>query len=446
MPRIAVISLGCAKNLVDTEIMLGQIIQAGWELTRNFGEADLILVNTCGFIEDAKAESLDSIIEMAEYKKPGRGVCSKLVVTGCLVQRYAQDLAREIPEVDCWIGLDGVGSVMAEIGKAATPKSQLNFFGEPFLNNENLPRYQVTFPHTTYVKIAEGCDHRCSYCAIPLIKGRFRSRNLEAIVTEVSTLVRAGVKEINLIAQDITRYGRDLNPRVNLKNLLEEIISRAKPHWLRLLYAYPTGIDAELLEFIASQPSICKYLDLPLQHINDRILKLMNRKESPEKLREILNMIRTQIPGITLRTTFLTGFPTETEPEFEEVLALVAEGLFQHVGVFAYSAEEGTGSFAYVDDVPEIVKQERKKRILETQRHISSRKLSGLRGQKAEVLIDKISPDGQVVGRTERFAPEIDGVVYVSAAEGDQSAAFQAGKFVSGMITGSDDYNLWATM
>ncbi|MCL6590971.1 MAG: 30S ribosomal protein S12 methylthiotransferase RimO [Firmicutes bacterium] len=460
MPKIAVVSLGCAKNLVDTEIMLGQIIQAGWSLTQNFGEAEMILVNTCGFIKEAKTESLDSIMEMAEYKKPGRGVCSKLVVAGCLVQRYAQDLAREIPEVDCWIGLDGVGMVMAQIEKAGTQKAQLlaegltnsaknrglKRPGGPFLNNENLPRYQVTFPHTTYVKIAEGCDHRCSYCAIPLIKGGFQSRNPEAIVTEISTLVKAGVKEINLIAQDITRYGRDLNPPLNLKKLLEEIISRANPDWLRLLYAYPTGIDCELLEFIASQPSICKYLDLPLQHINSRILKLMNRNESPAKLRETLSLIRNQIPGISLRTTFLTGFPTETEPEFEEILALVAEGFFQHIGVFTYSAEEGTGSFAYVDDVPEKVKQERKRKILEAQRPISARKLAGLRGQKARVLIDKILTEGQAVGRTEKFAPEIDGVVYVSALESDKRGGLRAGQFIAGTVTGSDDYNLWVTI
>jgi ribosomal protein S12 methylthiotransferase len=439
--------------------MLGQIIQGGWSLTHNFAEADLILINTCGFIGDAKTESLDTIMEMAGYKKSGQGVCSKLVVTGCLVQRYAQDLAREIPEVDCWIGLDGVGSVLEQIEKAEAQKSHLldgyskttldrglirpNFFGEPFLNNENLPRYQVTLPHTAYVKIAEGCDHWCSYCAIPLIKGKFRSRNTEAIVTEISTLVRAGVKEINLIAQDITRYGRDLYPQVDLKHLLREIIFRAKPDWLRLLYAYPTGIDAGLLEFIRSQPSICKYLDLPLQHINPRILKLMNRNESPEEMREALNLIRTLIPGITLRTTFITGFPTETEPEFEEVLALVAEGFFQHVGVFTYSAEEGTRSFDFGDDIPEEVKQERKRRIIEAQRQISARKLAELRGQKAVVLIDKTIAEGQSIGRTERFAPEIDGVVYLGATEGQQSAQARPGQFITGIITSSDDYNLW---
>lgn len=465
MPKIAVVSLGCAKNLVDTEIMLGQIIGGGWSLTHNFAEAELILVNTCGFIGDAKTESLDTILEMAGYKKSGQGVCSKLVVTGCLVQRYAQDLAREMPEVDCWIGLDGVGSVLEQIEKAETQKAHLlagsteragtgnatierdlkrpNFFGEPFLNNENLPRYQVTFPHTAYVKIAEGCDHYCSYCAIPLIKGRFRSRNPEAIVTEISTLVRAGVKEINLIAQDITRYGRDLDPRIDLKHLLKEIISRVSPNWLRLLYAYPTGIDSALLEFIRSQPSICKYLDLPLQHINPRILKLMNRNESPEELRKALNLIRTLIPGITLRTTFLTGFPTETEPEFEDVLALVAEGFFQHVGVFTYSAEEGTKSFEHRDDVPEDVKQDRKKRIIEAQRKISAQKLAGLREQKTVVLIDKTLAEGQSIGRTERFAPEIDGVVYVAAPEGQRGAPARPGQFISGIITGSDDYNLW---
>lgn len=435
MPTIAVVSLGCAKNLVDTEIMLGQLTDGGFELTQNFAEAELILVNTCGFIQTAKEESIQNILEMAGYKDPKQGRCIKLVVAGCLVQRYAGELAREIPEVDLWINLGEIGSVM-DLMRDADRKSLKNHEG-PFLNNQNLRRHQVTLPHTTYVKIAEGCDHCCSYCAIPLIKGGYRSRHPGAIVKEIAALVQSGVREINLIAQDITMYGRDLPGGPNLKELLAQIIHEANPPWIRLLYAYPTGIDDELLEFIADQPTICKYLDIPLQHINARIFKLMNRPHSPDQIREQLSKIKSAIPEIVFRSTFIVGFPSESEQEFLELLEFINEGHFQHVGVFTYSAEEGTAAVRYRPKIKESVKQDRRNRLLEVQRPISARYLASRIGKCSEILIDKLLPDGSMVGRTAFLAPEVDGVVYCKGFSG------RPGEFKTGKIVRSDDYNLW---
>jgi ribosomal protein S12 methylthiotransferase len=436
MSTVAVVSLGCAKNLVDTEIILGQLVDAGFVLTHNFAEAELILVNTCGFIQTAKEESINNILEMAGYKDLKRGKCSKLVVAGCLVQRYATELAQEIPEVDLWINLAEIGSVI-DLMKDSSGKFLKNA-DLPFLNNQNLRRYQVTLPHTAYVKIAEGCNHCCSYCAIPLIKGRFRSRNAETIVAEIVALVKSGVREINLIAQDITMYGRDLPGKTTLKDLLAQIIQEANPPWIRLLYAYPTGINNELLEFIAAQPTICKYLDLPLQHINSRILRMMNRSDSPGQIKNLLDTIKSIIPEIVLRSTFITGFPSESDQEFQELLEFIADGHFQHVGVFSYSPEEGTVAFQQKPKIKESVKQARRNRLLEAQRQVSVRFLESLVGKQYEVLIDKVLPDGTMVGRTSFLAPDVDGVVYCKNFSG------KPGEFKQGRIVQSDDYNLWA--
>lgn len=435
MPKLAVVSLGCAKNLVDTEIMLGQLAGEGWEVTRDFAEAELILINTCGFIEEAKAESIRNILELSEYKKPDRGSCRKLVVAGCLVERYPQELVKELPEVDHWIGLGEIGRIADLIReKPSGPKVG----GTPYLNDENLPRYQVTLSHTAYVKIAEGCNHRCAYCAIPGIKGRFRSRRPESVVREITRLVEAGVREINLIAQDITMYGRDLPEKIDLRKLLERIVTQAKPSWIRLLYAYPSGISRDLLEFIAAEPTICKYLDLPLQHINGRILKLMRRSDPPERIRELLAMIREVVPELTLRTTLIVGFPTETEAEFREMLDFVNEGHFQHLGVFTYSREEGTPAYDYEPQIPEEVKAERKQRLLAAQQPVSARFLAKLVGRELPILIDRVTPDGGAIGRTASLAPDVDGVVYLENYRG------KPGEIRLGLITGSDAYNLYA--
>jgi len=436
LKKLAVVSLGCAKNLVDSEIIIGQLVNAGWEYTPDFAEAELILVNTCGFIESAKTESIEHILEMAKFKKPGVGKCRKLVVAGCLVQRYAQDLAADLPEVDYWVGLGEIGEVVAKIEQETT--GSLPQIKEPFLNDANLNRYQATLQHTAYVKIAEGCNHCCSYCAIPLIKGRFRSRNPEAIVRETVELVQAGVKEINLIAQDITMYGRDLASSVNLTALLQMIINEAKPQWIRLLYAYPSGIDTELLELIARESSICNYLDIPFQHINPRILKLMNRPDAPEKLREKLGLIRKLIPEITLRTTFITGFPTETPAEFNELLNFVEEGHFEHVGVFSYSREEQTKAFDLKPQVNKATKEKRKELLLQAQQPITQQFLARQVQQEQQVLIDRVANDGTAIGRSQAFAPDVDGVIYVKGYQG------KPGELVSCRATHHDAYNLWA--
>lgn len=437
MPKLAVTSLGCAKNLVDTEIMLGQLTEAGWEVTSDFHAAELILVNTCGFIGPAKQESIDEIIRMAEYKKPHQGNCRKLVVAGCLVQRYAAELVNELPEVDVWLGLGEIGKI-ADIINETEPRKGPDLSAPPFLNQTGLPRWQATLRHTTFIKAAEGCSHNCAYCAIPLIKGRFRSVNPEAIITEVKRMVDHGVKEFNLIAQDLTMYGKDLETRINLEGLLERLLKEAKPPWIRLLYAYPSGIDQGLLKLIAREPNICNYLDLPLQHINARILRLMNRRESPEQIREKLALIRETVPDITLRTSFIVGFPSESEAEFEELADFVGEGHFQHAGVFAYSREEGTKAYSLRPQLSEKVKESRREILLERQGKISAQFLAGQIGKVDTVLIDAILPDGRAVGRSAAFAPEVDGVIYL------EKTKHQPGDFVKVRITGSDVYNLTA--
>ena len=433
MPKMAVVSLGCSKNLVDTEIMLGRLVKDNWELTSDFSEAELILVNTCGFIESAKAESIEHILEMATYKEPGRGSCRILVVAGCLVQRYLKDLKAEIPEVDYWIGLnqlDQIGAIVS--GESVQPGD-----ATPFLNNENLERYRVTLSHTAFLKIAEGCSHRCAYCAIPIIKGRYRSRNPEAVVAEAAQLVQGGVKELNIIAQDITMYGKDLSRDLNLRILLERILEEARPEWIRLLYAYPSGLNEELLQLIGSTSNICKYLDLPFQHINERILRLMNRKENRDMLLERLQMIRSIVPEMVLRTTFIVGFPTETEAEFEELRQFVAEGHFEHAGVFSYSREEQTPAYDLQPQIDPEVKEERRRLLLETQQKVSTRLLQRFVGRKERILIDKVF-EGRAIGRTEAFAPEVDGVVSVEGYQGP------SGVFINRKITGNDAYNLFS--
>jgi ribosomal protein S12 methylthiotransferase len=438
MGKLAVISLGCAKNLVDTEVMLGQLMEAGWELIDDFSKAELILVNTCGFIETAKAESVNQILELVEFKKPSCGVCKKLIVAGCLVQRYLSELSAEIPEVDLWLGQADIEKIIELLNKGQNsnlyPSVDEGSFS--FLNNQNLPRFQATLRHTSYVKIAEGCNHGCSYCAIPLIKGRFHSRELNSILKEIRTLVENGVKEINLIAQDITRYGRDLTPTISLAILIEQILANVRPSWLRLLYAYPNGVDTALLKLMATEPNICRYLDLPLQHINSRILKLMNRPESPELIKEKLALIRNIVPGITLRTTFMVGFPSETEEEFMELLEFVKESHFQHVGVFTYSREEGTSAFEIEPQIDESVKEDRKRRLLEVQQKNSLHFLAGQLNQELTILIDKVLMNGVAVGRTQGLAPDVDGVVYVQNYQGEAS------RFIRGVVIGNDEYNL----
>ncbi len=437
MRKIAVTSLGCAKNLVDTEIMLGRLTEAGWEVTSDFQAAELILVNTCGFIGPAKQESIDEIIKMAEYKKPNQGSCQKLAVAGCLVQRYAAELIKELPEVDVWLGLGEIEKIVELINERG-PQKGPDLSAAPFLNQTSLTRWQATLSHTTFIKAAEGCSHNCAYCAIPLIKGKFRSVNPEAIITEVKRMVEHGVKEFNLIAQDLTMYGKDLEPKANLVNLLEQLIKEAKPPWIRLLYAYPSGVDLELLKLISNEPSICSYLDLPLQHINARILQLMNRKESPEQLREKLALIREIVPDITLRTSFIVGFPSETEAEFGELADFVGEGHFQHAGVFAYSREEGTKGFFLRPQLRETVKEGRREILLEKQGKVSARHLAGRIGKEVLVLVDKVFPDGRAICRSAAFAPEVDGVIYL------EPTRRQAGDFITVRITGSDVYNLTA--
>lgn len=434
MRKLAVVSLGCAKNLVDTEIILGQLLGAACELTHDFSAAEIILVNTCGFIEDAKKESIQQILEMARFKNPAVGSCQRLIVAGCLVHRYARELESQMPEVDVWLGLADLGNASRVL--EGTEKG-IGLAGEPFLNNENLPRFQVTLKHTAYVKIAEGCSHRCAYCAIPLIKGKFRSRHPDAVIQEIATLVANGTREINLIAQDITMYGYDLAPRLTLPQLITEILRQAKPQWLRLLYAYPSGITQPLLELMAQEESICKYLDLPIQHIHPRILKRMNRPDSPALIKQRLDLIRTVIPEAALRTTLLVGFPGETVAEFEELCRFVTAERFRHLGVFSYSKEEGTAAFQMKPQIAKAVREQRRSKLMRIQQKISRELQAAQIGKDMPVLVDRNLEAAKAIGRSQFQAPDVDGVIYLAGAQ-------EPGSFVRAKITGSDDYNLSA--
>ncbi len=420
--------------------MLGQLVTNSWKLTQDFNEAELILINTCGFIESAKQESIEQILEMVKYKETGK--CKKLVVAGCLVVRYGTELAAELPEVDYWLGFNDIRRISELVATDPSPLNRGETTKEKaFLNEENLPRFQATLKHTAYVKIAEGCNHRCAYCAIPLIKGSFQSRSKKSIINEINSLVEAGVQEVNLIAQDITMYGQDLTPQSSLLDLLKEIVSQTQIPWIRLLYAYPAGINDQLLEFMAQESRICNYLDLPLQHINERLLKMMNRTDDPLTLKKRLQRIRELVSPIILRTTFMAGFPSESRAEFEEVLTFLNEFHFNYVGAFAYSEEEGTKAFALKPQINQKIRQRRQQRILKEQQPISARLLQGEVGHQKLVLVDKVvAAKNLTIGRTQGMAPDVDGVVVINDYLG------QPGEFVNCLITGSDAYNLYGSL
>ncbi len=432
MKKVGIITLGCAKNTVDAEVMAGFLQEANYELTSE-ANADIIIVNTCGFINPAKEESIDTILEVAQWKEAGQ--CRYLIVTGCLVQRYSRDLARELPEVDVFLGLDDIphiAKVCDELtGKYSSEERahrlSLNLISQgayqsTYLYNHTTPRVNLGPRHTAYVKIAEGCDYTCTFCAIPSMRGLFRSRTISSVVEEVKRLADQGVKEVNLIAQDTTAYGKDQGKEVTLSRLLEELVRVDGIEWIRFLYAYPTTIRKSLMETIAREPKICKYIDLPLQHIDDAILKAMNRPSSSKKIKELIQTIRETIPGVSLRTTFIVGFPGETEEAFERLVEFVQETQFDRVGVFKYSKEEGTVAATLKNEVPAKVKDKRYRRLMKVQAAISKEKNKALIGTKQRVLVDGVSLETPLllVGRMQNQAPEIDGVVYLNEGQTEQ--------------------------
>jgi ribosomal protein S12 methylthiotransferase len=415
----SIITLGCAKNQVDAEIMQGLLLADGFVWVDDVEQADVIVINTCGFIEAAKEESIEAILEAATYKSRH---LKALVVAGCLSQRYAEELTREIPEIDGLVGTGNFSEIVSVVGKALRGERTVLVGESNYAYNDPVPRV-TSLAHTAYVKIAEGCDNRCSYCAIPIVRGSFRSRNMESIVREVEELAARGVQEINLIAQDTTRYGLDNYGFLALPALLRRLLSIPGPRWFRLLYCYPAQFSQELIELIGSEQRILKYVDLPLQHINARILQQMKRRGTPEEIRDLIQRLRTGIAGLTLRTTFIVGFPGETAADFQELYSFVEETRFDHLGVFKYSQEEDTEAYDLADQVDEETKESRRQSLMALQLEISQERNSEYQGQVLDVLVEEQWPEGRgVIGRAEKDAPEVDGLVYirdVSAEPGD---------------------------
>lgn len=417
--KIGVVSLGCPKNLVDSETMLGLIHEENYEITNDPSEAEIIIVNTCGFIESAKEESINTILQMAEYKKSGS--CKYIIVTGCLSQRYAEELFNELPEADAIAGVE----VYDEIGSII--KRVMN--GERFIMLERskpdviytsketfLPRILTTPSYTAYLKIAEGCDNCCSYCAIPKIRGPYRSKPMEQVLKEAKALADNGVKELIVVAQDTTRYGEDLpGGKLLLSDLLKELNKIESLKWIRVMYCYPNNFTDELIETFASLDKVCKYVDLPLQHASNRLLASMNRYDTKEEVETLLAKLRKRIPGIVIRTTFIVGFPGETDADFEELKEFVEQQRFENAGVFAYSQEEGTVAGAMPNQIPDEIKQERYHELMALQAQISEEIHKDTEGQTLEVLVEGIEEDGSGLhyGRSYREAPDIDGLVFI---------------------------------
>lgn len=444
--NVGVISLGCPKNLVDSEIMLGLLEKDGYHITSDPSKADIIIVNTCGFIEDAKRESIEAILEMAKFKERGRA--KHLVVTGCLPQRYREDIYRLFPEVDLLIGTGEYHRIVQLIEKLDKKKPGARDVSKgcisvpEYIHTCKTPRKIATPPHAVYVKIAEGCFHGCSFCAIPSMRGRYRSRGQADIVREVKELLKAGAKELNLIAQDTTAYGRDLGGSENIVTLLDKIASISGEKWVRLFYTYPQTFRRGIVGCMKRCRDICRYIDIPIQHIDDGILQKMRRGRSGAAIRNLVEYIKAELPDAALRTSVITGFPGETDRRFKNLLGFIEEGHFDHVGVFSYSEEEGTAAAKMRGHVPEKVKVERKMEILRAQRKISRKHLRRFVGERLKVLIEGASSDAGYVfrGRSEFQAPEIDGVVYLSSGKAS------IGEFYWVEITSSYDYDLGGRM
>jgi ribosomal protein S12 methylthiotransferase len=435
--KVSMVSLGCPKNLVDAEIMLGFLDRDGYEITTDERDADIIIVNTCSFIKEAKQESIDAILDLADRKHDGR--CRLLVVTGCLPQRYQEELCRELPEVDIFIGTGDYPRIAEIIAEKQGCEEQLRYIGDPyFIFDEDSPRLNSTPVYSAYLKIAEGCSNRCSYCVIPSLRGAYRSRPLAALVAEARRLVAGGARELNLIAQDITNYGADLAEKPTLELLIRELAAIEELRWIRLLYAYPEGISDSLIQLIKEEEKVCKYLDLPLQHISDPILAGMNRRGTATEIRALLGRLRHAIPDITLRTSLIVGFPGETEEDFKQLLQFVEEVQFDRLGVFCYSREEGTPAADLEHQVSERVKRDRYKKVMKAQARLSFKCNRGLIGTIDEVIVEGYSEETELLlrGRSSRQAPDIDGQVYITAGNAN------IGDIVQLKITDSSDYDL----
>jgi len=408
-------SLGCVKNLVDAEVMLGITQENQYQFVMEPEKAEVIVVNTCSFINDSKRESIGAILEMAEHKKAGS--CKKLIVTGCLPQRYKSDLKVSFPEVDAFVGTGQYHRILDFIeGKK---EDEFEFRHPKYLHNENTPRINTQPFFRAYLKVSEGCIKGCAFCIIPRIRGTLRSRTIPSLVAEAQKLVASGAVELNLIAQDLTDYGRDLEDGTNLVGLLKELVKVEGLKWIRMLYLYPDEMSDDLIELIAQEEKICKYIDTPVQHINDRVLKLMNRKVKGSQIRERLNRLRERIPEVAIRSTVIVGYPGETEEDFQELVSFVKEASFDHLGVFAYSHEENTASYFLTNQLDEETKQKRRNHLMEIQMEVSKQNLRKKLGQVVPVLVEGLSEESEFLlkGRHQGQAPDIDGYVLIRSGD-----------------------------
>lgn len=410
--KLALISLGCSKNLVDSEHYLGILSKRkGMELTSELSEADIVIVNTCGFIGDAKEESIETILEVSEFKETGN--LKKLIVAGCLAQKYSEEILKELPEVDAVIGTGDIDKIEKVVDEILENKKVVETKNMTFLANANTERVLTTALHTAYLKISEGCNRACTYCIIPQMRGRLRSRSIEDIVEEAKRLVASGVREINLLAQETTEYGIDLYGDKKLAALMKELCKIEGLKWLRTYYMHPEYVTDELIEVMKSEEKICKYFDVPIQHVSDNILRNMARAKSGEQVKDVLNRIRKAIPEATIRTTLIVGFPGETEENFQELMDYVREFEFDYAGVFKYSREEDTVAYNLPNQVPEEIKEKRYAELVNLQSEIAERKNRRLLGEEIEVMIDGVSSESEYLleGRTRGQALEIDGKV-----------------------------------
>lgn len=434
--KILFISLGCDKNLVDTEVMLGMLASRGYEMTNDEQEADIIVINTCCFIHDAKEESIQNILEMAEYKK--NGSAKALIVTGCMAERYRQEILDEIPEVDEVLGTTAYDRILDAVDAALAGQHEVVTADLDALPLPETKRLVTTGGHFAYLKIAEGCDKHCTYCIIPKIRGNFRSVPMERLLKEAQDLAEQGVKELILVAQETTLYGKDLYGEKSLPKLLRELCKISGIRWIRILYCYPEEITDELIQVMKEEPKICHYLDLPIQHANDTILKRMGRRTSKQELIDIVQKLRKEIPDICLRTTLITGFPGETQEQHEEVMEFIDTLEFDRLGAFTYSPEEDTPAATFEDQIDEEVKEDRQADIMELQQEIAFDKAEDMIGREVLVMIEgKVADENAYVGRTYRDAPNVDGLIFINT-----DVELISGDFAKVKVTGALDYDL----
>ena len=434
--KILFISLGCDKNLVDTEVMLGLLASRGYEMTDDETQADIIVINTCCFIHDAKEESIQNILEMAEYKKTGQ--VKALIVTGCLAERYRQEILDEIPEVDEVLGTTAYDRILDAIDDALAGNHRVVLEDINALPLPKTKRLVTTGGHFAYLKIAEGCDKHCTYCIIPKIRGNFRSVPMERLIKEAEELAEQGVKELILVAQETTLYGKDLYGEKSLHKLLKELCKISGIRWVRILYCYPEEITDKLIRVMKEEPKMCHYLDLPIQHANDTILKRMGRRTSKQELTDIIGKLRKEIPDICLRTTLITGFPGETQEQHEELMEFVDQMEFDRLGVFTYSPEEDTPAAVMPDQIDEEVKEDRQAELMELQQDIAFENAQDMVGREVLVMIEgKVADENAYVGRTYRDAPNVDGLIFINTDE-----ELMSGDFAKVRVTGAVDYDL----